>query len=91
VVAHAARFGGAGVSPPVLRSNGNARIASGTLARPNPALLGKVRDHRSTLSQCGEKCGLTSEGSNVFRMTGHTALAINCFGNAANSEITWAG
>jgi hypothetical protein len=55
---YGARVGGAGVSPAVLRLDGIARVASGTLAPPNPAFYGKVRDRRSNYSDRDEKCGL---------------------------------
>src|SRR5258708_20363748 len=50
--------GGAGVSPAVLLRDGQAKIASGTLAPPNPALRSKVWGHRSTFSNCRKKCRL---------------------------------
>ena len=42
-----ARVGGAGLSPAVLRRDGRAKIASETLAPPNPALRSKVSGHRA--------------------------------------------
>src|SRR5258706_15993950 len=73
------RVGGAGVSPAVFRRDGDAKIASGTLAPPNPAVHSKVWDHQSNYSNGGEKCGQVSkelhrsreelrEGCNVFRL-----------------------
>jgi hypothetical protein len=50
--------GGAGVSPAVLRRNGDTKIASGTLAPPNPAARKKVLEHQSDYSNRGEKYGL---------------------------------
>jgi len=53
-----ARVGGAGDSPAVLRRDEDAKIASGTLAPPNPAVRSKVWDHQSNYTNRGEKCGL---------------------------------
>src|SRR5260370_31270558 len=60
-------FGGAGVSPAVLRRDGSAGIASGTLAPPNPTQRGRVCGCRSTYSNISEKPELGRKAARATR------------------------
>jgi len=68
-----AGFGGAGVSPAVLRRDAIKKIAGGTPAPRKPALHGEARDRRTN---CLKRCKFLELGNRVSRSASEI-LAMN--------------